>query len=115
MASSDLGAPAAERYRQGIQAIDLFIERGTERVPADRRYHLVRQGTIVASFRTLRGAQRCYRQLLEASGYVPAPQAGLSADEQIRHENLERDLLRSASFWAESHRYSGGGGKLRHR
>src|SRR4051812_24109170 len=106
---------AGERYRQGIPAIDLYIERGTERVPPDGRYHVVHGGKVVGSYRGLRGAQACYRNRLAESGYVPAPSPQLSADEQLRHENIERDLLRSASFWAESHRYGGGGGRLRHR
>jgi hypothetical protein len=104
-----------ERYRQGIPAIDLYIERGTERVPADGRYHVVHAEQVVGSYRGLRGAQACYRSRLAASGYVPAAPPRLSAEEQLRHENIERDLLRSASFWAESHRYGGGGGRLRHR
>jgi hypothetical protein len=115
MTSLEPAAHAAVRYRQGIPAIDLFIERGTERVPADGRYHVVQAGEVVGSYRGLKAAQRRYRQQLDAIGYVPAPRAELSTDEQLRREDLERDLLRSASFWAESYRHGGGGGKLRHR
>ena len=112
---SQASSQPAERYRQGIPAIDLYIERCTERTPADGRYHVLKDGVVVGSFRGLKGAQACYRSRLEASGYTPTPLPQRSTEEQIRHENIERDLLRSASFWAESYRHGSGGGKLRHR
>ncbi len=115
MTSQQSAAPLGGRYKQGVPAIDLFIERDTERVPCDHRYHVVERGAVVASFRTLRAAQRRYQERLQALNYTPAPAEQVSVDERLRKENLERDLLRSASYWAESYRYGGGGGKLRHR
>jgi hypothetical protein len=115
MTSPDSLVPDVERYRQGVPAIDLYIERGTERVPMDRRYHVLETGQLVGSFRGLRAAQRCYQERLAALNYVPERADTPSTEEQLRRENLERDLLRSASYWAESYRHSGGGGKLRHR
>ena len=109
------GGPQTERYRQGVPALDLYIERATERVPADGRYHVVVGDVVAGSFRSLRGAQLCYRRQQELLGFVPAAVASGAADERLRREDLERDLLRSASFWAESHKYSNGGGRLRHR
>lgn len=114
-ASGDEPAPAIERYRQGLPVIDLYIERGTERVPGDGRFYIVYQGAVVAGFRGLKAAQRCYQERQRAIGYVPPPVQTPSADERLRNEDLERDLLRSASYWAESHRHGSGGGKLRHR
>jgi hypothetical protein len=95
--------------------VDLYIERGTERVPADGRYHVVERGEIIGSYRPLRSAQRCYQRRLKELKFVPKVQDAPTSDEQLRNENLERDLLRSASYWAESYRHSGGGGRLRHR
>ncbi len=115
MASQHSAAPLGGRYKQGVPAIDLYIERDTERVPADHRYHVVERGVVVASYRTLRAAQRRYHERLLAANYTPAPAEQVSAEERLRTENLERDLLRSASYWAESYRYGGGGGRLRHR
>ena len=113
--SGEPTAPATERYRQGLPVIDLYIERATGRVPCDGRFHVVYQGEILSSFRSLRAAQRCYHERQEALGYVPPPIETPSVEERLRNEDLERDLLRSASYWAESHRHSSGGGKLRHR
>jgi hypothetical protein len=112
---AEAGGPQADRYRQGVAALDLFIERWTDRVPADGRYHVVVAGNVVGSFRSLRGAQHCYRRQQDVLGFVPAPAPSGTAAERLRREDLERDLLRSASFWAESHKYSSGGGRLRHR
>jgi len=115
MTSPDPVVPDSERYRQGVPAVDLYIERGTERVPSDRRYHVLEAGAVVGSFRGLRAAQRCYQLRLAALNYVPERSDTPSTEEQLRRENIERDLLRSASYWAESYRHGGGGGKLRHR
>ncbi|HLZ72361.1 MAG TPA: hypothetical protein VKV26_20855 [Dehalococcoidia bacterium] len=115
MTSQQSAAPLGGRYKQGVPAIDLFIERGTERVPCDHRYHVVERGAVIASFSTLRAARRQYQERLLAANYTPTPAEPISAEERLRKENLERDLLRSASYWAESYRYGGGGGKLRHR
>ncbi|HEY7293752.1 MAG TPA: hypothetical protein VH916_01880 [Dehalococcoidia bacterium] len=115
MTSQDPTAPLGGRYKQGVPAIDLFIERDTERVPCDHRYHVVECGVVIASYRSLRAAQRRYQERLLALNYTPVPAEPVSAEERLRTENLERDLLRSASYWAESYRYGGGGGKLRHR
>src|SRR5579871_3021661 len=98
---------AGERYRQGVPALDLYIERGTERVPNDRRYHVVHQGDLVGSFRNLRAAQLCYKRKQDALGFVVTPEP-IATDELLRREDLERDLLRTASFWAESHRFAAG-------
>jgi hypothetical protein len=113
--ATEPAAPGVDRYRQGIPTIGLYIERATERVPNDGRYHVLHDGALVGSYRGLKGAQLCYRRRLEESGYKPAVAKTPSAEEQLRHENIERDLLRSASFWAESYRHGAGGGRLRHR
>jgi hypothetical protein len=115
MTSSNSPAPATDRYRQGMPVIDLYIERGTERVPADGGYHVLHEGELVGSFRSLRAAQRDYHHRQETLGYSPPPCVLPSIEERLRNEDLERDLMRSASYWAESHRFGGGGGKLRHR
>ncbi len=115
MSSSDTPALATERYRQGLPVIGLYIERGTGRVPGDGRYHVLHQEAVIGSFRSLRGAQRCYHEQQKLIGYVPPPCILPSVDERLRNEDLELDLMRSASYWAESHRFGGGGGKLRHR
>lgn len=57
-------------YRQHLG--DLSIEEGTPVVPADGRYHVVRAGTIVRSFKTLKGASVLYATL-RAAGQEPAP------------------------------------------
>jgi len=115
MASSNTLVPAAGRYKQGVPALDLFIERGTDRVPQDQRFHVIEAGAVIGGFRALRTAQRLYQERLAALNFAPAPVDVVSTEEQLRRENLERDLLRSASYWAESYRHGAGGGKLRHR
>ena len=115
MKTADSFESTSVRYRQGLPGIDLYIERGTDRVPADGRFYIVLRGETVGSFRSLRAALRRYREQQGLLGYAPPSGEGATAFERLRHEDLERDLLRSASYWAESHRFTGGGGKLRHR
>ena len=52
-------------YRQHLG--DLSIEEGSSSVPADGRYYVINAGTVVRSFKTLKGANVLYRSLRAAS------------------------------------------------
>ena len=56
-------------YRQHLG--ELAIEEGTDRVPSDGRYHVIQNGIVRKSFKTLRGALVFYATLK-----VPAAPVG---------------------------------------
>ena len=104
-----------ERYIQRLPALNLAIKRNTPDVPPDGRYYVLLDGTTLGVFPNLKRAQERYRQHIAETGYrAPAPDP-LSKDELVRREDLERDMQRTANYWADSHQHRGGGGKLRYR
>ena len=54
-------------FRQGIPSLNLFIEKDTDKVPADGKYHLIRDGTLIASSRALKTIQKKYTEIVAAS------------------------------------------------
>ena len=53
-------------FRQSLPAANLSLERATENVPDDGRFHLLVNGGIVKSFRHERAAQAEYQALRKA-------------------------------------------------
>jgi len=53
-------------YRQSNLKANVALERGTENVPNDNRYHLLVDGKPVQSFRTLKEAKEVYEKELAA-------------------------------------------------
>ena len=101
-------------FRQGFPAIDLFVEKGTARVPDDGKFHVIYQGEIRASFRGKSRAITEYKRIIEEIGYTPPKPKQEDKSKILARESIERDLDRIASYWdrAESYRT---GGKLRYR
>lgn len=99
-------------YSKGLPSIDLWIKKGTSDVPADGRYHLISHGVLVGSFRSQKAAFDRYREMAEAQG-VPLTAKPKLSMEDIRHEDVERDLDRTSAYWASSSNFSGRGGKYK--
>ncbi|MEW6202699.1 MAG: hypothetical protein AB1546_12025 [bacterium] len=58
-------------YKQGIKEADLFLEEGTNRVPNDGKFHIIKNGKIIGSYKTLRKAQEAYLNILQNIEYTP--------------------------------------------
>ncbi len=98
-------------YRRSVPSTGLSIERHTENVPHDRKFHLLRDGEIVLSFTSERKAVETLHELLDELGYEPPQQ-----EEKSRtafDEDLERYFRTKELYWGESHKYreKGGGGR----
>ena len=103
-----VSAMASNSYRQYIPHLGLSIELLTEAVPSDGKYHVVRNGEIVGSFRSLKQAQAIFRQLVQDSGYKPSPpQSSKTVSEIMTEQYMEAKEL----YWVDSHKYRGGGGR----
>ncbi|MEW6201972.1 MAG: hypothetical protein AB1546_08350 [bacterium] len=54
-------------FRQGIPSLNLFIEKDTDNVPADGKYHLLHNGAVIASSRILKTIQKKYCEIVAAN------------------------------------------------
>lgn len=99
-------------YRHYIPAIDLAIERYTNRVPADGKYHLIQKANIIGSFRSKKLAEQKFYELVKESGYKPDTSTIKPIDPS--DTALERYFDSKAVFWTEgpiSRRGRGKGGR----
>lgn len=98
-----------ERYRHFIPKIDLSIEKNTSNVPNDGRFHIVKAGRVIQSFRSRKLAEERFRQVLAESGFKPEP----PRPEQINpvDESMERYAMAKDMFWAEGPKYRKTGGR----
>lgn len=83
------------RYKQFIKEAGLSLEKGTKDVPDDGKYHLIKNGKLIASFRSLRQGSKRYKEELERMGYKPAKKVKKKA-------NLVKEATDSYLLWAES-------------
>jgi hypothetical protein len=104
-------------YRQYNERAGVSLEQGTPAVPADNRYHLLRQGQPVGVYPTLKRAMNAYQRLVkEILGAEPDSRGGGTAaahQEEKRvdpvKESTERFLDAKDAYWSNSHKYRRGG------
>ncbi len=82
-------------YREGIPALRLSLEQGTDVVPNDGQWHIVFDGEVVASFASEKKARAEYRQrrdlLVAETGFQTSFRLPTS-EEVLRREALDREL-----------------------
>ena len=89
------------------------LEQGTKAVPDDGKYHLILDGQIVKSFRSLQVARQAYQKLLADVGFEPeVEKEELDPEQARRRERLAVDYYRVSDYWDEAHHHRRGG-KLR--
>ena len=98
----------ADSYRQAIPDLNLSIEKATDKVPNDGKYHVLRNEEVLGSFRSLKQAQELYRKIVQESWYKPAPVVTAKSAAEIATENY---LAAKDLYWAESHKHRGGIGQ----
>lgn len=86
-----------------VPSLNVSLERGTEDVPRDGQYHVVRDGRIVKSFRSEKAALRLYRALIEElGGYPKSEQPTLTAEERKKiliRESINKRLDLAEDYW----------------
>ncbi len=103
---------ADKSFRLAIPEAGLSIEQNTEQVPHDNKYYVLRDGTAVGAYLALKKAREKLQQLKDEVGFKPASQAADgSGDEQANREHIERLLDAASSYWSQSHKHRGGGGR----
>lgn len=79
----------AKPYKQVLPALKLSLERGTDAVPADGAWYLIRDGIQIGRYRTLSAAQDVWRDVVHASGWKP-PKRQIDVADVRRREQTER-------------------------
>jgi len=83
-----------ETYKYGYAEDDLYVERGTDRVPCDGLFYLVRSGQVGEGFDSLKRALARLSQLRAfGSGVEPAT----PADRALQREMTDRFLRESSN------------------
>jgi hypothetical protein len=86
---------------------DVSLERDTENVPHDGRFHVLVGGKIVNSLRSRKAALQAYKEAIRATGKTPPPKDDESSPSQmLQAEENQRQFYLSAMYWATSHDYS---------
>jgi hypothetical protein len=60
-----------ESYRQVLPQLHLSIERHTPRVPDDGAWYLLQEGRRLGRFRSLKAAQKAWKEVVDSSGWTP--------------------------------------------
>jgi hypothetical protein len=89
----------AQPYRQAVPALRLSLERGTEGVPDDGRFHVLRDGEVVYTSESQREALLLYRDLRDR--LLPPIGKGVDVRRIIEREVAEQEANR---FLADSRR-----------
>ncbi len=99
-------------FRLAIPEAGLSVEQNTELVPHDGRFHVLRDGKPVGSFPNLKKAREKLQQLKDEVGYDPQQAIDdRSAEQKANAEHVERLLDAASSYWSQSHKHRGGGGR----
>lgn len=103
---------ATKTFRLAVPEAGLSIEQNTEQVPNDGRFYVVQAGRVVGGYPLLKKAREKLQQLKDEVGFTPqaAATAGTGEDRANR-EHVERLLDAATSYWSQSHKYRGGGGR----
>jgi hypothetical protein len=86
-------------YRQAVPALGLSLERGTEDVPADDRFHGVMRGAVVYTSVSEKDALQEYRRLRDH--LLPPTSRSVDVRKILEKEVAEKEVR---SFLAESSR-----------
>lgn len=98
--------------KQYVPGLGISLERGTDEVPNDGRYHVTRNGEVVASFRSQSAALRRYKELIAEAGGYPKQQAPNPTAEERRailiKESINKRLDLAEDYWgAASKKHKG--------
>jgi hypothetical protein len=98
-----------DTYTQRLEAIELTIEKATERTPDTKQFHVFLGDELKGSFKKLPEAQKLFARLKEESGWKPPPREQLSLQEQLSRERELHQRTAYMEYWSSSHKFRGGG------
>lgn len=99
-------------FIQTIKDINASLERNTEAVPNNDQYHIIKEGKIVYSTRSLKRAQSKFQEVAMEMGYKPSPPKKLTPAE-IKHTQTEQVLHKFFkdydNYWDNAYKFRRGG------
>lgn len=99
----------SESYRHLLPNLHLSIERYTNNAPNDGKYHVLKDGIIVASYRKKKEAEERFYEIIKANNYKLEDEKKYTADSA--GETIERYLMAKDAFWIEGPKYKSKGGR----
>ena len=98
-----------DTYRQYIPDLQLSIERGTDAVPKDGKFYVIREDRVLGSFRSLKQAQELFKGIVRETGYKPQP--ANTVPKSAAQVDVDRYLETKDLYWGDSYKHRGGGGR----
>lgn len=95
-------------YRRELPQIDLSVERGTDRVPNDGKFHILRDGEVLESFKLEKTAVARFREIAQEIGF--SPEGSKAKPTNAFEEDLDHYFDAKELYWGESHKYADKGG-----
>ena len=95
-----------DSYVQRLPALGLSIERATPAVPADGYFYLLRDGVVLTRARSLKAAEKAWREVVEASGWVPPKTQDRTPKEMLAAERAARDRDARNEYWHSGRRHA---------
>ncbi len=93
-----------DQYVQRLPALGLSIERNTPSVSPDGRWHLIRDGIEIDSYRSLKAAQTAWREIVAASDWTPPDSVQRSPREMLEAERWAHDRDARNEYWHSGRR-----------
>lgn len=102
----------SDYFKQTIEGFDLSLEKDTENVPRDGKFHILDQGEVVCSSKSLTQISEKFYQILNELGYDPKI-LKKSKDNNFK-ELIERDkdarfFNSYGQYWDSSNKFKKGG------
>lgn len=92
--------------KQYVPTLGISLERGTESVPNDGRYHVTKNGELVGSFRSHAKALLRYKEAVAEAGGYPRQEAPSLTDEERRlmlmQESINKRLDLAEEYWSSA-------------
>lgn len=102
---------ASRFYRRELPDLGLSVERSTEAVPDDGKFHIVKDGRVVDSFKSEARAVARFRAMASEMGFRPRSTA--TEPGSVLQEDLDRYFHDKELYWADSDKHRRMGGKGR--
>lgn len=98
-------------YRQFHPRANISIECYTGSVPADGKYYVIKDGKVIAAFRSLKAATACYQKMVDEMALPPLVKQDIKmTSEQIQDEfysRISNNALLGTSFGSDKGKKTG--------